>query len=458
MQSSDTKPDSFTFACLARACSEKFDIKGLRSLHASMVVSGFGLDSICSSALVSAYSKLGHTNEAGTVFCGILEPDLVLWNSMISGYGSGGNPSKGLELFNRMRKLGERPDGYTIVGLVVGLTDPNLVPIGELIHGFCLKSGFDSNNHVNSALVSMYSRFKCMVSACKLFSNLSQPDLVTWSSLITGFSLSGEHAVALDFFRDMTMEGKRPDHVLIASALAGAAQIAIVKPGIEIHGYAIRHGMEFHVLVSSALIDMYAKCGFLDSSIKVFKIMPERNIISYNSIISILGLYGLANEAFLLFEEVLQDGLKPDENTFAAILGACCHSGLVDAGREYMRRMKDEFSISAKTEHYVFLVKLLGMAGELKEGYELIQSLEEPVDSGIWGALLSCCNVHGNHEMAEIVADNLSKSENYKSSYEVMLCNAYASDGRWDDVQKIRADSKALKWKVPGISWIADVN
>ncbi|RXI09555.1 hypothetical protein DVH24_008687 [Malus domestica] len=102
--------------------------------------------------------------------------------------------------------------------------------------------------------------------------------------------------------------------------------------------------------------------------------MPEKNIVSYNSLILGLGLHGLASEAFRMFDEILRNGLKPDESTFYALPSACCHAGLVEDGREVFKRMKDEFCIQARTEHYVHMVKLLGMEGRLEEAYYLILS------------------------------------------------------------------------------------
>lgn len=456
MLCSETKPDNFTFACILRACSERCDRNALRVVHAGVVVSGLGLDSVCASAIISAYSKLGCVHEANTVFCRILEPDLVQWNSMILGYGCLGDWEKGLELFIRMRRLGKWPDGYTVVGLVMGLGDSSLVETGQTIHGFCLKCGFCSNDYVNSALVSMYSRCQCMDSAFKTFCSLMHPDLVSWSSLITGFSQSRQYNMSLEFFRKMIFAGKKADTILIASALAASAHLTAAGPGSEIHGYAIRHECHEDTMVSSALIDMYAKCGILGAAIQVFHDMPKKNIVSYNSMISCLGLYGLAFEAFKLFEEVLKVGLRPDSATFSALLGACCHSGLVDEGRGYFMRMKEEYGILAETEHLVHMVKLLGMAGELGEAYEFIllhHHQPETVDSGIWGALLSGCNVHGNHNLAEIVARHLSKYKSEKSSYKVMLSNMYAIDRKWDHVQQLRTDAELIR-KVPGITWI----
>ncbi|CAB4311119.1 unnamed protein product [Prunus armeniaca] len=284
MLRTEIKPDNFTYACIIRACSESFYLEGLKLVHCGVTVSGLGLDSICSSALVTAYSKLGLVDEAS-------------W-----------------QLFSEMRSMEMMPDGYTIVGLLSGLSDSSLITTGQGLHGLCLKCNLDSNAH---------------------------PDLVTWSALITGYSQSGDCGKALFFFKDLNMEGKKADSILIASVLAAVAQIGNVGPGCEIHAYVLRHGLESHVMISSALIVMYSKCSFLGMGTHVFEIMPEKNIISYNSLILGLGLHGLASEAFRVFDEILRNGLKPDEYTFTALLGACCHAGLVKDGREIFRIMKD---------------------------------------------------------------------------------------------------------------------
>ncbi|KAJ6688224.1 hypothetical protein OIU74_016857 [Salix koriyanagi] len=379
----DVIPDNYTYACLIRACCESFYFAGLRIVHGSVIISGLGLDSVTCSALVTGYSKMGLVGEASKVFCGVFKPDLVLWNAMISGCGYCGFGDKGLLFFNEMRDNGnKKPDGYTFVALISGLANSSSLELGQGIHGLCLKSGFDCNDHVGSSLVSMYSRFSYINLAYGVFRSLCQPDLVTWSALITGFSQAGEYDKALLFYRNLNLTGKRPDSVLIASTLVATAQLSSVWSGAQIHGYIVRYGFESHVMVSSALIDMYSKCGFVGLGLRVFENMPNRNIVSYNSIISGLGLHGLASQAFDMFTE-------------------------------------------------------------------------QPVDSGIWGALLSCCDAHGDSELAEIVAQQLFDGEPKKGAYRVMLSNIYAGDGKWVDVEKMRDYiTTAGAEKMPGLSRI----
>ena len=194
-----------------------------------------------------------------------------------------------------MRHIDQQTDGYILVALIVGLVDSDLLSVGQGTHGFCLKNGFDCTVHVGSSLVSLSSRFKCMDSVNIVFSSLLQPDLVAWSSLITGCSQSGDYDKALFYFRKLNIEkGKKADPILISAVLVAAAQSANARFGSEIHGYVVRHGFESNVMVSSTLIDMYSKCGFVSLGIRVFEVMPERSLISYNSLISGLGLNGLA--------------------------------------------------------------------------------------------------------------------------------------------------------------------
>nr|XP_010924113.1 putative pentatricopeptide repeat-containing protein At1g64310 [Elaeis guineensis] len=457
MRRSCTSPDGHTFACILRACSEVSNLRCAKMVHGNLISFGLGCDPIGSSAVISAYSKLGLVNDARSLFDVLPEPDLVLWNSMISGYGYKGLWQKGLELFHRMREAGERPDGYSLVGLLSSFWDRSSLFFGRGIHGICLKGGYDSSSHVRSVLVSMYSRCGCLDSGYRIFRGLSQADLVTWSALITGFSQVGKCKEALMLFKEMNSLGERPDAILIAGVLSACASVSGVGPGKEIHGYAIRHGIQLDIAVSCALVDTYAKCGFVELGLQVFELTPVKNLVAYNTVISCLGSYGLGREAVRVFEEMLDKGFKPDGATFSAVLLACCHSGFLDDGWRLFGRMTEEFGLEVQMEHYVYMVRLLAMVGQLKEAYDLIGTMPMLPDSGIWGALLWGCSVHGSLDLAKIAAQRLFEINPSKAAYRVMLSNVYAAEEKWGDVRKLRDEimNEGLQ-KSPGLSWIGD--
>ncbi|XP_008792876.2 putative pentatricopeptide repeat-containing protein At1g64310 [Phoenix dactylifera] len=459
MRRSGTSPDGHTFACILRSFSENSNLRCAKMVHGNLISSGLGADPIGSSAVISAYSKLGLVDDARSMFDVLPEPDLVLWNSMISGYGYKGLWQKGLALFHRMREAGERPDGYSLVGLLSCFWDRSSLLFASGIHGICLKGGYDSSPHVRSVLVSMYSRCGCLDSGYRIFRGLSRADLVTWSALIAGFSQVGRCKKALTLFKEMNSSGERPDAILVAGVLSACASVSGIAPGKEIHGHAIRHGMELDVAVSCALIDTYAKCGFAELGLRVFELMPCKNLVAYNTAISCLGSHGLGREAVRVFEEMLDKGFKPDGATFSAALLACCHSGLLDDGWRLFGRMADEFGLEVQREHYVYMVKLLAMVGQLKEAYDLIGTMPMLPDSGIWGALLWGCSVHGSLDLAKIAAQRLLEINPSKAAYRVMLSNIYAAEEKWRDVGKLRDEmmNEGLQ-KSPGLSWIGDCN
>ena len=119
--------------------------------------------------------------------------------------------------------------------------------------------------------------------------------------------------------------------------------------------------------------------------------------------------------------------------------------------------MTTAFHIIPKLEHYGCMVDLLGRAGQLREAYEVIQSMPMKPDSVIWGALLGACSFHGNIELAEVAAESLFVLEPWNPGNYVILSNIYASAGQWDGVAKLRKVMKGSQiTKSAGHSFIEE--
>jgi pentatricopeptide repeat protein len=458
MRRSAIPPDAHTFACVVRACADCSRPDAVRVVHSITLYSGASSHPVVGSALVSGYAKLGLVEDAAQVFDGLHEPDLVLWNAMISAYGYQGMWHAGLELFSAMRRAGEQPDGYSIVSLVSCFSDPGALAFAQAVHGFCVKGGYHSGHHVRSALVTMYMKCGCVESARILFHNLPDADLVTWSSLITGLLQIGKYKESFDLFRQMCYTGRRPDSILIASVLSACASTAAIGCTMETHCYAVRLGADIDIRVLSSLLDAYAKCGFPELGYLVFRQMPHKNSVMYNTVISNLGSHGFAVTAIEVLDEMVSDEVHPDSATFSALLAACCHAGLLDEGWKLFRRMRDEFHIMASMEHYVYMVRLLATFGQLREAYDLIQTMPMQPDCGVWGALLWGCCVHRDSFLGRIVAEKLIEFNPNKAAYRIMLSNLYASLGMWWDAHEVRAElSNEDLHKNTGISRVADV-
>ncbi|GMP71186.1 hypothetical protein CsSME_00029699 [Camellia sinensis var. sinensis] len=208
--------------------------------------------------------------------------------------------------------------------------------------------------------------------------------------------------------------------------LPGCVALAALAKGKEIHAYAIRNALASDVAVGSALVDMYAKCGCLNLSRRIFDYMPVRNIITWNVIIMAYGMHGKGEEAFELFKSMVGkehrgEEVEPNEVTFIAIFASCSHSGTLNEDVNLTH-------IEPTSDHYACVVDLLGRAGQLEEVHELVNAMPCEFDKiGAWSSLLGACQIHQKVEFGEIAAKNLLRLEPDVTSHYVLPSNIYSS-------------------------------
>lgn len=201
---------------------------------------------------------------------------------------------------------------------------------------------------------------------------------------------------------------------------------------------------------------MYAKGGVLDWSLRVFNEMIERDIVSWNALISAYAQHGKGKEAVRCFEAIQgPSGVKPDQATFTAVLSACSHAGLVDDGTRIFNSMVNNYGFMPGEDHFSCIVNLLGRAGYLDEAERLINIEHFEAHSSTWWTLFSACASHGNLRLGRIVARFLLEIEQNNPSIYVLLSNIYAAAGQWEEAANVRELMKRTGvMKQPGCSWI----
>lgn len=247
-----------------------------------------------------------------------------------------------------------------------------------------------------------------------------------------------------------------PSTATISGLLPACATAADIKHGKEIHGYAIVMEMEKDIFVRSALIDMYAKCGYINEARGLFDNMPERNTVTWNSMIFGYANHGHSDKAIQLFNKMLREEERElNHLTFTAALTACSHAGMVPLGESLFQLMQEKYGIEPRLEHYACMVDLLGKAGKLAEAHGFIQRMPKEPDLFVWGALLGACRQHGNIDLAEIAADQLVKLEPESRGSSLLLSNLYSASNRWGKATRLKKIMKKKKLKkFPGCSWI----
>lgn len=443
-----------------------------------------------------AISDWGSLSYATDVFRLIQNPGVSVYNVMIRAYACKDIRVDGMGLwlpiilYKQMLRTGIAPNYLTFPFLVKESAKRDDTVLGLSVHGHVAKFGFDGDIFVQNSLISFYSACGFMSSARKLFDGMLNRDIVSWNSLITGYLRSGEIDSALNLFRRMeernvitwnsTITGLvqagrpkdaieyffemqvisndtvRPDKITVASVLAACASLGAIDHGKWVHGDLKRSGLECDMVIGTALVDMYGKCGCVDSAFDLFRKMPKKDVLAWTTMISAFALHGFGKEAFDLLEEMGMEGVKPNHVTFVGLLSACAHSGLVEEGLLCFELMRHAYLIEPQVHHYACIVDLLSRAGLFEEAERFIRHMPMQPDVFVWGALLGGCQMHGNVELGEKVAQYLIDLDPSNHAFYVILCDLYGKAGRFDDLKRVRAlmKQRGIKKAVPGCSMI----
>ena len=165
-------------------------------------------------------------------------------------------------------------------------------------------------------MINGYAKAGQIHAARSLFDQMPERNVVSWSAMITNYAQVGMFKEALELFNEMQLAGLRPNHAGIVGALSACAFLGALDQGRWIHVYVDRNGMELDKVLGTALIDMYAKCGCIETARQVFGQMTERDVFSWTSMISGLANHGHSASAIELFIRMQNEGVKPNEVTF----------------------------------------------------------------------------------------------------------------------------------------------
>lgn len=306
----------------------------------------------------------------------------------------------------------------------------------------------------NSMLVG-YARAGEIRVAEDLFDRMPLRDAVSWSSLMVGYVEKGVPEKGLRHFREMVERGVTVNEAALVTALSASAQLGLIECGRFVHATMERLKFRMTLGVGTALVDMYAKCGCIEISRRVFEDLPRRDVFAWNAMLCGLATHGLGKDALDLYRRFIDGGLRPTSVTFIGVLNACSRAGLVDEGRMHFRSMVQDYGIQPEMEHYGCIVDLLGRAGLVSEALELIEGMTITPDPVLWGTLLGACKIHGLAELGETIGKKLIELEPAHDGHYVLLSGIYAKAKKWEDVVKVRKLMTNRRTnKVPGWSLI----
>lgn len=413
----DVFPDKYTFTFIFKACASLFSVEPTRQIHAHVLKQGLGCDSYICNTLLNTYAKCGRLETARFLLDRMPTKDVISWNALLSVLVDMGLMDLASGLFREM-------------------------PTKNLESWNFLLSGY-----LNSGL---------LVKARKVFDNMLERDVVSWNAMLTGYAKAGMHREVWMLFEDMQRAELKPDSYTLVNLLSTSAVVGALNHGLWVHNYICRNGIEVKGFLATALVDMYSKCGNIEKAIEVFDRTSEKDVSTWNAMITGLSIHGRGKHALHLFSEMIDSGnFEPNEITFVSLLSACSRVGLFVEGQEIFESMVSVYGIEPSIEHYGCMVDLLGRFGLLEEAKELVEKMPVKQTPLLWESLLSACRNHGNTDLAEQIARKLLELDPEHSTGYLQLSNIQASTGRWNDVCEIRREMRAKEIsKRPGGSLI----
>lgn len=462
----------------------------LKIIHGHMIRTHIILDVFAASRLIALCInpafQASLLEYALRVFTQIQNPNLFIYNALIQGFSGSENPHQAICFYSQLQCQSLVPDNITFPFLVKSCTKLGSKDMGIQAHGQIIKHGFETDVYVQNSLVHMYSTCGDIKSAKKIFSRMRyldviswtsmiagynkcgdvdsarllfdkmpQKNLVTWSIMISGYAKSNQFDKAVELFQILQDKGIKANETVMVSVISSCAHLGALELGEKAHNYVVRHNLTVNLILGTALVDMYARCGSIEKAITVFEELTERDTLSWTALIAGIALHGNAERALKYFNEMLETGLAPRDITFTAILSACSHGGLVEKGLEIFDSIKGDYKMEPRLEHYGCVVDLLGRAGRLAEAEKFVLDMPVKPNPPIWGALLGACRIHKNAEVAERAGKTLIELLPEHSGYYVLLANIYARTNKWGSAEKMRhmMKEKGVK-KPPGYSLI----
>ncbi|CAH9084196.1 unnamed protein product [Cuscuta europaea] len=451
-------PTHFTFSMLLNACSRLRDYRTGKLLHAQLILSGVCADLPLHNALLDMYCNCGDVITALDVFKKIDNPDSVSWNSMISGYAENRDGESAMRMFVQFAQRSlSPPDGYTFASIISATCAFQAEYYGKPLHAQVEKAGLGSNVYIVSTLLTLYFNNNEADSAQKIFSSVSEKDIVLWTDMIVGHCRIGDTDGSLRLFHGMFQNGLEIDKFTLSAILNTCAEGATLRQGEMVHCLVMKKGCGSEMSICGNLVDMYAKNGDLKSSKVVFSLTNKPDLKCWNAMLGGYGYHGQPEHAFGTFNEIINNGLEPDEVTFLSLLTSCSHCGLFIKAKHLWNCMKEK-GIKPGPKHYSCMIALLSRAGLLEEAEEFI--IEElPVGDyhhlKAWRILLSYCVRYGDLIVGIRASRHVLDLDATDSATNILVSNFYAAVGRWDGVREMRRKIKeTVIEKDPGFSWL----
>ncbi|KAG9458745.1 hypothetical protein H6P81_003253 [Aristolochia fimbriata] len=367
--------------------------KDVAQVHAQVSKIGLQASNFTVTKVVHICSNLGRIQYARQLFEEFPQPNIFLWNAIIRGHSRHDLFKDALELYRKMQLRGVSPDGFTLPYVLKACSGLSAYEIGRRVHAQILLLGFETDVFVQNGLVAMYMKCGATHWARMVFDRLCDRTVVSWTSLLSGYAQNGDPLEALNVFYLMQLSDVKPDWIALVSILRAYTDVEGLGQGKSVHGFVVKAGFDSEPDLLIALTAMYAKCGEVFVAKCLFNQVPKPDVILWNAMISGYAKNGFADEAIELFRKMIASEARPDSVTLRSAILSCAQVGSLELGKWIDELVKvSDFN----TDVFVntALIDMYAKCGSLEHAHSVFDRIQNK-DVVTWSALIMGYGLHG---------------------------------------------------------------
>lgn len=483
MQSEGIDADAATFVCVLKVCSSIGSTDRGLNIHLHVIKDGYEQNVYVGSTLVDMYARCGLLTEARAVLVEMPVQCVVSWTALMDGYADHGFGKEALSCLSEMQSESLSPNAFTFVCALKASMVVGSICEGQALHTGIVKCGVEKDTFIGCTLVDMYSKCGLLTEAQESFDALPIRDAALWNSMITGYVECNHIEQAISYTKRMQVEGVCPNTMTWNALLLGFTEHEEITETLQLYMQmleqavlpdgltyviaikacgnlaAVEIGKVFHaqvenlsgpgfdeageMIIVTALVDMYSKCGSMRDAQLVFDGMPNRDLIAWATLISGYARRGGSESIFDLLGKMKDEGVKPDEYTFFNVLSACSHAGQVDKGIMFFEVMSTQCGIFPDVIHQNCMVDILSRAGQLNEALMLMTETSFLPNIVTWNTLLAACQYRGDIDIGQHAFEHAAYLDEEGAAF-ILMSNMYVDNYVLDDVRRLEPITSTL--------------
>ncbi|MBA0813641.1 hypothetical protein Gohar_027472 [Gossypium harknessii] len=383
-------------------------IKHLKHVHAALFRFGLHQDSYLLNLVLKASFNFDQTNYTRFIFHQAQDPNVFLWNTMIQGLVSTDCFLDATKFYASMRTQGFWPNNFTFPFVLKACSRLLDFPLGIRIHALVIKLGFDRDVFIKTSLLYLYSKCGYLDYARKVFDDIHDKNVISWTAMISGYIDVERYREAVDLFRKLIDKGLRPDSFSVVRVLSACAHLGDLNSGEWIDRCITQFGLSRNVFVATALVDMYAKCGNMEKARYAFDGVPVKDIVTWSTMIQGYASNGLPKEALDLFFQMQKEKLAPDRYSMVGVLSACARLGALELG-DWASKLMDIEEFLSNPVLGTALIDMYAKCGSMTQAWEIFKRMKEK-DVVVWNAAISGFAMNGHVKPAFGLFGQMEKS------------------------------------------------